>query len=414
MTIFSFIGTRRFASHVERAASGIIAVWAVFAPGMAQAKTSAWINTSIKADYASNPFLVSGPKTSAASATISVSPGLKYTDGQKTINFSADYRHSEFSRRFSSNESYSTNASLSQKMSSRLDFNANIGVDSSIVGANDLLTFGPNPVNGGAFPPLPGDIALNGLRQRRQAINGGIGLNYIASARDSIQTQGGFSMVRFPSGSVASEYDSANGSIGYDRVLNSRTSVGLNLSVSRADYRQTSLGDATTFSPQATFSTKFGANWSLTAALGVSYSKIRGLNGRSTQTSASGRLNLCNASSRGKLCLFGSRSIQPTSFGNSVRPQTSAGVSYNLRLDTRSTIDATANLTRSGQIGISNIVTSRSVDYAQASLTYSRRISQRLNGFVTGIYADSYHDPIQRRANANLSVGISYAFGDIR
>ena len=197
-------------------------------------------------------------------------------------------------------------------------------------------------------------------------------------------------------------------------MLNSRTSVGINLSVSRADYQRTSLGDATTFSPQATINTKFGASWSLNASLGISHSKIRGFIGSSGQNSASGQFNLCNASNRGKFCLFLSRSIQPTSFGSSVRPQTSAGLSYNLRLDTKSTIDASANFTRSGQIGINTIVTSRSVDYAQASLTYSRRISQRLNGFVTGTYADSYRDPILRKANANFSLGISYAFGDMR
>ena len=411
--ILQFSANRRF-SRLQCAASGFFATWAVFAPGSAQADTRAWINTSTKVDIASNPFLSTGSKTSAASASISVSPGLKFFDAAKTISFSADYRHTEYSRRFDSTESYAANANIGQKMSSRLSFNADIGIDSSIVGANDLLTFRPNPANGGAFPPLPGDIALNGLRQRRQALNGGLGFDFAASARDNIQTQGGFSMVRFPSVSTASDYDNANGSIGYNRVLNSRTSLGLNLSVSRADYLRTFLGDATTFSPQATFSTKFGASWSLSASLGVSHSKISGLVGRSGQTSASGRFNICHTMSQSKFCLDGSRSIQPSSFGSSVRPQTSIGASYNLRLDSKSTIDAVADFSRTGQISQGNIVTGRSVDYAVASLTYSRRISQRLNGLVTIVYADSFRDPIPRKANANLSLGISYAFGDMR
>jgi hypothetical protein len=295
-----------------------------------------------------------------------------------------------------------------------LDYNADIGYNSSIVDANGLLTFGTNPTNGGLFPPLPGDIAFNGLRQRREAINGGVGLSYTASARDSVQTQGGFSIVRFASGSTATDYDSSNGSIGYNRLLNSRTSVGFNVSISRADYRRTSLGDATTISPQATFSTKFGASWSLTASLGVSHSRISGLVGKSGQDSAAGRLTLCNVTSRAKFCLHGSRSVQPTSFGSSVRPQTSVGASYNLRLDSTSTIDVNANVTRSGQINQGNIVTGGSADYGQASLTYSRRISQRFRGNMTASYADSFRDPVRRKANSSLNIGISYAFGDMR
>lgn len=404
----------RFIGRLEQAASGLVVAWAVFAPGSAQAETRAWIGTSAKAEIATNPYLLSGPKTSASSAILSVSPGLKFVDSVKTISLRADFVHTEFSRRYRSSDNYNASASLSQKISPRLGLNASFGYDSSVVGANDLLTFGTNPLPGVIPPPLPGDIALNGLRQRREAVNGGFSLDYAASTRDNLQVQGGFAIVRFPAGSGAAEYDSSNGSIGYNRVLNSRTSVGLNVGVSRADYLGATLGDATTISPQATFSTKFGANWSLSASLGVSHSRISGLVGKSGQNSASGNLSLCNAASRGKFCLFGSRSVQPTSFGNTVRPQTSVGLSYNMRLDPLSTIDASASLSRSGQISQNNIITGSSVDYGRASMTYSRRISQKLQGYVTASYADSYRDPTPRKANSSVSLGISYSFGDTR
>ena len=414
MTIFSKWKSSRIISGLEHAASGIVVAWAIFAPGSAQAETRAWINTSLNAEIATNPYLQSGANTSASSGTVSVSPGVKFIDSVKTMSLTGDYRHREFSRRYRSSDDYSVNASIVQKLSPRLGYNADLGINSSVVGANDLLTFGANPTNGGLFPPLPGDIALNGLRQRRQAINGSVGLNYTANSRDSLQTQGGFSIVRFPAGSTAAEYDNANGSIGYNRILNSRTSVGLNVSISRADYQRTRLGDATTISPQVTFSTKFGSSWSLSASLGVSHSTVSGLVGKSGQDSAAGRLTLCNVTSRAKFCLLGSRSVQPTSFGSTVRPQTSVGISYNVRLDSKSTVDVNANLSRSGQISQGNIVTGGSADYGQASLTYSRRVSQRFQGFLTASYADSYHDPLPRKANSSLSLGISYAFGDMR
>ncbi|MBP7135463.1 MAG: hypothetical protein KBA57_03775 [Sphingomonadaceae bacterium] len=414
MTYFAKNEQDALLAGVEKAASGFVIAWALLGCVSAHAETRASINTSIAGQVESNPYLLSGPNTSAASAVVTVSPGVKFLDGSKTIGIGATYRRSEYSRRYSSNNDISANASISQKLSPRLDYNADLGFNSAIVGANDLLTFGANPPGGGAFPPLPGDIAITGLRQRRQSFTGGLGLGYTASARDSFQVQGGFSLVRYPSGSVASEYDSTSGSFGYSRILNSRTSVGFNVGVSLADYRKTTIGDATTISPQLTFSTKFGAAWSASASLGVSHSKITGPLGKYTQNSASGNFNLCNTASTGKFCLFARRSVQPTSFGVTVRPQTSIGASYNVRLDVKSSIDASANFSRSGQISQVTLPSNGSVDYGQANLRYSRRLSQRLQGNLTASYADSYRDTIPRKANMMFGFGLSYAFGDMR
>ena len=168
MTILSRRKSNGMASRLGQAASGFFAVTAIFAPGSAQAETRAWINTSLNAEIATNPYLQLGANTSAASGIASISPGIKYLDSEKSVSLTGDYRHREFSRRYRSSDDYSVNASLVQKLSPRLDYNANFGGSSSVVGANDLLTFATNPTNGGLFPPLPGDIALNGLRQRRQ------------------------------------------------------------------------------------------------------------------------------------------------------------------------------------------------------------------------------------------------------
>lgn len=396
------------------ATSGAVVATALLNAGMAGAETRASISTAVSADISSNPFLVSGANTSAASASVSVAPSVRFLDGSKTIGLNATYKHTEYSRRFRSTDDISASATISQKLSPRLNYSADLDYNNSIVGANDLLTFRANPSNTGAFPPLPGDIALTGLRQRRQSFSGGLNLGYVASARDSFNTQGGFSVIRYPSGSAASEYDSINGSFGYSRILNGRTSVGVNVGVSRSDYRRTPLGDATTVSPQFTFSTKLGATWSLSAALGVSRSRINGPLGKYSQNSASGSLNLCDGGTTRKFCLSASRSVQPTSFGGTVTPQTSVGASYNVRLDAKSNLDANVNYSRSGQISQVNIPSNGSVDYVQAGLVYSRRLSQRLQGDVTARFADSYKDTVNRRANLTFGVNLRYAFGDMR
>ena len=415
-----------FTSRFEGAASALIAASTLFGAGSAHAETSVWADTSVNARISNNPYLLTGTNNDSASSTVSLAPGVSFNDGTTTVSVTGQVQHTEFFKRYGSTDSYSVNGSLNQRFNAKTGFRANLGYDSSVVGANDLLSSlnngipgggipgggipgGGNP-GGGVLPPLPGDITLNGLRQRRTSFNGGLGLDYTASARDRWNIGSSFSISQYPTGSVASEYGYAAASLGYNRTLNGRTSIGFDVSVSQTDYRRTALGDATTVSPQLRFTTKLDGGWSLSVSAGASRSSIREVVGRSNQTSLSGSVNLCQSSQSGAFCLFGSSAVQPTSFGG-VRPQTSVGASYNARLDGRSSIGATVNYARSSQ---SSVGAGRSVDYGNASITYSHRITAKLQGYFTAGYADSFRDTISRRANADLTVGISYTFGERR
>lgn len=397
-------------SRLEEAASGLIAAWAIFLSGSAHAETRISANASVKSEIANNPYLLGGTQTSATSIAVSLTPQLSFEDGVKSINVTGDIRHTEFSRRYSSTDDFRVNAALSQKISPTLSFNAGVGFDSSVVGANDLLAF-DQASGGGNSPPLPTDLAFNGLRQRRQSIDGNVNLGYTPSARERWQFQGGFSFTKYPQGSSASEYNSASGSIGYNRTLNGRTSIGVNVGVSRVDYRRTLIGDATTISPQATFTTRFDAGWSLTASAGLSHSLVRGPLGYSGRNSASGSVNVCRARDRGKFCVFATRSVQASSFGGGVRPQTSFGASYSLRLDSLSTIDVSANYSRTAQ---SIFGVGQSSQYGRASLIFNRRLTQKLQASFGANYADSFRDIVQRRANIAANVSLSYSFGGMR
>lgn len=397
--------------RLENAASGLIAAWAIFSSGSAHAETQISANTSIKSEIASNPYLLGGTQTSATSIALSLTPQLSFEDGVKSIKVTGDIRHTQFSRRYNSTDDFRVNAGLSEKLSPTLSYNAGIGFESSVVGANDLLAIDQASGGGGVSPPLPTDIALNGLRQRRQAINGNLNLGYTPSARDRWQFQGGFSFTKYPQGSSASEYNSASGSIGYNRTLNGRTSIGINVGVSRVDYRRTLIGDATTISPQATFTTRLGAGWNLTASAGISHSSVRGPLGYSGRNSASGSVNVCKNGDRGRFCVFATRSVQASSFGGGVRPQTSFGASYNFRLDSLSTIDASANYSRTAQ---SIFGVGQSSQYGRASLVYNRRLTRNLQASFGANYADSFRDIVQRRANIAANVSLSYSFGGMR
>ncbi|MEQ1547086.1 MAG: hypothetical protein ABL918_00390 [Chakrabartia sp.] len=408
MTIFSKNVTRTCSPKFEQLASAFVAIWAVASAGSAQADVVLGGEASVRTQLSNNPYLLTGTNTDAGSVTVTLAPSLTAQDGTNRFKLSGRVQHTEFTRRYKATDGYSIASNLSRPLSPKLSFGANLGFDSSVIGANELLTFADNgSVGGGVGIPLPDDVTLNGLRQRRQTFNGDIGFEYKASARDQWQFGSAFAMARYPSGSGAQEYDYSSARLGYARKLNGNTSIGLTTSIARSDYRQTNFGDATTISPQVTLTTKLGARWSLTGSAGVSFTSTRDLVGKSTQTGMSGAVNICHISDRDRFCAFASRAVQPTSLGG-VRPQTSAGMSYNVRLTERSDISANASYSRSSNSIIGN---AQSVDYGRTNITYSNRLSQKIKGFVSIGYADSFRDTVNRRSNAEVSAGISYALG---
>jgi hypothetical protein len=401
----------------EELASTFVAIWAATSSSSGHAEAVLSGDASVRTQYSNNPYLLTGADTDAGSVTVALAPSISTSDGTNRFKLSGRVQHTEFTRRYKATDGYSVTSNLVRPLSARLSFGANIGFDSSVVGANELLTFvdngtgsggiGGGGVGGGIITPLPDDITLNGLRQRRQTLNGDIGFDYKASARDQWQFGSAFAMTRYPSGSTAQEYDYASAKIAYARKLNTNTSVGLTTSIGKSDYRRTIIGDATTISPQLTLTTKLGARWSLTASAGASFTSTKDAIGKSSQTGLSGAVNICNITDRNRFCAFATRSVQPTSLGG-VRPQTSAGISYNVRLTTRSDISANASYSRSGNaIG----GTAQSVDYGRSNITYSNRLSQKIKGFVSVGYADSFRDTVSRSNNAEISFGVSYALG---
>jgi hypothetical protein len=53
----------------------------------------------------------------------------------------------------------------------------------------------------------------------------------------------------------------------------------------------------------------------------------------------------------------------------------------------------------------------RSNGFARADLTYNRKFSPTIKGYASVGYADSFRDVINRRANAQFNLGVTYLFG---
>jgi len=396
----------------ERLRAAVAVAGALASSGIAHADTIFSADATVKGQAANNPYLVAGPNTSAESISASISPMLTYNDGTGTFRLLGNVQHTEFSRFYSASDNYSISSNLTKRLSPKLSLFADLGYDSSITTANDLLSVigGTQPVIG-PTPTIPGAVAINALQRRRVAYNGDAGFDYQPTAFDTWHIRSGFSLTRYPAIIATAQYNYFSSSIGYDRVLNGRSSIGFNVALGRVDYLNTSIGDARTVSPQVTFSTQLDANWSLSGSAGATVSSTQGPVGKIRNTGFSGSANLCRTFPRAKLCVFGSRSVQPSLLGGVV-PQTNVGASYSVQLDARSDIAASGSYTFSERLVVGGAF--RPLGYGRGEITYSRRITERLKGFVGVGYAGSYNDVVHRDTNYELNCGLTYSIGGRR
>lgn len=418
-------GLNRFARLMGRPAetgiAAVLSIWALANAGVAHAETTVSAEASLRAQVASNPYLASGEDTAAASATVSFTPALLSGDGVTEFRLTGRVVHTEFSRRYRGSTTYGGTAAVSHKFSSNFEMKSQGSFDSQVVGAEDILVATPNGLgpdglspgglSGIGVPPfVPGDTSLDGLQRRRSFLTGDVDFRYRANSRDMIDFGASFGVIKYIGSALAQDSNIIGYRLGYGRKLSDRMTVGFTASGSHVDYRQRTLGDARTYSGQVTLTTQFDARWSLTASVGPSFASIRGPLGRIKQTTAGGSLNLCNGDKIARTCVFLSRAYQPSSLGG-IRPLTNWGTSYSRRLTPRSDILASASFGKAEQVTIGG---TRSNGYGRADLSYNRRLTEKLKGYISGGYSDSFRDVVGRKPNAQLSMGITYMFGNRR
>ncbi|MBB5686623.1 hypothetical protein [Sphingobium boeckii] len=393
-------------------------MWNLLVPGQAMADTTFSADVSAGINTSTNPYLFDGGDTSSVSATVSVSPTVTVKDEAGEFRLTGSLQHEEFFNRYPSAQNYALNAGYDRRLSSELSFSAGAGFRSSVSNANQLLN---DPLGGGiidpTLPPVLEDITLNGLRQRQTSFQTRAGFALRTSALDQFTLDYSGAFTRYPSNSnFLNDYDFFGQTLAYSRTLNSRTSVGASVGVSRSNYRGISQGDGIIISPQLTASTKLAARWSLSGSIGTSITRTNTLTRKITATTLAGSLSACRAGERSNLCLTGSRAATPTAFGG-IRAQTAMGASYSYRVDEKSDISASANYSMASEPLFDTTVpgqTGRSVDFVSTSVTINRKINQRLSGFISGGYSESFEKLLNQRANFQVSAGIRLLIGDRR
>jgi len=285
-----------------------------------------------------------------------------------------------------STQIFDLNGSIRYAMTPRLDIYGSAGFSGDIGGQLNnrftTLPSAPPPVD--TTNPLPPvnvlDPNLISLNRRQYRASGQGGLSYKMTERDFVNASVGFTRVFFTKADSILGYRTLSGSLGWDRVLSERATVGLRVSANRTDYRA---GDDTTIiSPAVTATLQLAENWSLSGSAGASFVNSSFITlGKARSTSFSGDLTICKSGELERLCASASRGTQ-ASIGQNVVTVTAASLSYFRRIGAVNTIQVSADVSRSS--GGDSLLIARKSTYYGVNASFNRRLSQRLSTGING------------------------------
>jgi hypothetical protein len=379
----------------------------------ARAEREVAVDVSVSGGLATNPYLVNGSTKTRPSVSVEVAPRIVTGDEITTFQLIGRGRITEYFGDYRTNSSLGVNAGVEHRASPALTLRANAGYETSIVGLNDALFAQVDPNTPGVtYPDVIDDVALTGQGERRHAFHAGTGADYRLSERDSLSLGASATAVRFSGGSSLDEYNSYNGSIGYNRRLTPQLQIGAQFGLGRVNYLKQSVGDATILSPGLAVTYQLSPTWRLQGTGGVSISRINDLAGRSTSTNPSGSISLCNTGLNASYCLAASQQSLPSA-RDGVRSQTTLSASMERRLSELGRVSVALGYSRASA-PLARAASGQRVEYASATGTYSHQINRRAAAFVSAGYSDSFQTGVSRRANIQVGAGIRVTLGTMR
>ncbi|MDB5581803.1 MAG: hypothetical protein JWR80_6979 [Bradyrhizobium sp.] len=377
-------------------------------PGAAHAQSDVRLSADATANigYSANPFSEATGNTGSGFAEIKVSPQAQVVNEHSIFTLSGVAQYQRYFRRYGDSNEYGGGLDYSGTPGEHVKTHLNFHYDSSIVGRNDL-TSGPVDTT---LPDLPGDsgtdISLFGTRDRRRTLRGSGDVSFVLSARDTFAVSAYYIRARYGQFALQGNYDSYGGATGYSRQVTEHLQVGVQGSVARYNYLG-SLGDATIYSPQLSFSATLGARWKADGAIGASFVD-RSASGRTT--TISGNLRLCRASERSNFCLIARRAVLPTGI-TGTQTVTSGGATYSYKVSERGTVSAGVDYTRNGN---NQLTAFGQNEYLRGSVGYEHVLKERVRIIMSGQYREIFGGIVDRGTDYGGKLGVAVRLGDTR
>lgn len=263
-------------------------------------------------------------------------------------------------------------------------------------------------------PPIlvPGTPDFLSVTGRDYQVSANVGGQLALSPHDDIRVSTGVARTVFRGGAIRTSYTTIPVSIGYDRQLSERATVGAELDAQDIEYNgPTSVRIIT---PELTGSLLLSPTVSLSGGVGVSFSSVDDGVRTHHSTGPAANARLCSSTERAQLCgrLYVAQQAATTAgpartFGG--------GVDYSRQLSADSSIAFSLGVDHYSQpISVVSNRTFSSATYFRAAAEYSRRIGNRLfaGADLAGRkVSEAGPDP---KADVSASLFIRYRLGDVQ
>ena len=380
----------------------------------ANAQTRAAIEVSAGATAATNPYLLSGPGTATGGADLKLSPSVLVQSADAVVKLRGSVELERFFDRYGLDESVALGASGEHRIDQRTTVGANVDFRSSKSASNRfaLSTEGADIVPG-QFPETPEiDPTLASAPGRTRRVSVNASLTHQLSAKSTFAASAGLGLTRVEATSGA-DYRNENVTLTFTRLLSETTSAVISLEGGYADYLGQRSGDGFFATSLAGIDHRLAPLLHLSVQIGTSVVSVDGpAAGHHTTMSLAGNFDLCRDDAMGSICLTGSRSARPTSFGG-LTSVSSLRLAYSRATGPHGRLSLSGSFTRSdrsmGALPISEI---RHSQFLNVSGTYRQQIGDRISGFVTPSFISIKDGSSGRRTNLQILIGVSRKFGN--
>jgi len=254
------------------------------------------------------------------------------------------------------------------------------------------------------------DPALLGTRTRTRGYGAIADVSTILSPRSSLNVTGGWSGARYGATSTGfglSNFDTWTGSLGYNRQLSARATIGVQANYQRSTYSSAFFPNSTGYGGAAVFKLKLDPLWTLDATIGA---MLRDLGSAAPKdVFLTGTASLCRQGSRSSLCFNASRSV-----GNSGAAGSDvnllAAAYYSLKTGLRNSVTLNVEYARSTR---ATVVTNQGKrEFATGTLGYNMQVTERL-GLTTSAYFRKGTGPYSLGEDFGGQLGLKYRVGDL-
>lgn len=364
------------------------------------------------AGFDSNPFLGNFDDASAASIRLQLVPTLSRESERNTFRLSGRAEHIEYLGRYRSIQNYGADLATSHKATEKLEIDAGLLFSSNVLATNVANPFFVDDLSPGVpLPPTGNDITILGQGQRRTQFGANAGLTYTLSERDQFRWTLTGRADRFDQAGLTESNFLAQ-QLQYSRQLDEGLSVGAVIDANLIDFVGATDGKARTISPQLQVRAALTPRLEVTGSVGLAITRLEFGGLEETTTAFAGNLSLCNRGERSNFCITGSRQVLPAAIGGALL-QTTAGISYSLRVSERDTLQLSGNYATASQ-PVTNAVGPSDFESINGSVRYERQLDERLRLFVSTGYLNTSGNLPADATNFQALIGITFNLGQTR